>query len=119
MPKETQSENPVDRRSEFRKNLEQMQNVELKLPGLPIYLFKVKDTSQNGICFLVKEDSGILKHIEVGQILTLRCYSEEKTEPSENFISEIKHITKVDKNLYRGHFLVGLKVLEKLKQIMS
>ena len=119
MPKETQSENPVDRRSEFRKNLEQMQNVELKLPGLPIYLFKVKDTSQNGICFLVKEGSDILNHIEAGQILTLRCYSEDKPEPPENFISEIKHITKVDKSPYQGHLLVGLKVLEKLKQIMS
>ena len=64
MAEKTSSENPVDRRSEFRKNLEQMQNVELKLPGLPIYLFKVKDTSPNGICFLVKEDSDILNHIE-------------------------------------------------------
>jgi len=119
MAQETLTQNPVERRSEFRKNLEQKQNVEFKLPGLPIYLFKVKDTSPNGICFLVKEDSDILNHIEVGQILNLRCYIEDRTEPSEIFISEIKHITSADKHPYQGHHLIGLKVLKKSKQIKS
>ena len=34
-------EPPAERRSELRKNEEPMRSVELKLPGLPIYLFKV------------------------------------------------------------------------------
>ena len=116
MNKKTPSENPIERRSEIRENLERMQNLELKLPNLPIYVFKVKDTSPNGICLLVKEDSDILNHIRVGQILNLRCYSEDKSEPSEIFISEIKHITKADKHPYQSHHLVGLMVLEKQNQ---
>jgi hypothetical protein len=116
MTEKTTTENPVERRSEIRENLEKMQSLELKLPNLPIYVFKAKNTSPNGICLLIKEDSDILNHIRVGQILDLRCYSEEGSEPSELFISEIKHITKADKHPHQSHNLVGLMVLEKQNQ---
>ena len=46
--------NPTEKRAETRETLEEMQRIELKLPSLPIYVFNVKDTSQNGLCFLVK-----------------------------------------------------------------
>jgi hypothetical protein len=117
--RKTSTENPVERRSEIRENLEKMQSLELKLPNLPIYVFKVKDTSPNGICLLIKEDSDIWNHIRVGQILNLKCYSEDKSEPSEIFISEIKHITKADKHPYQSHNLVGLVVMEKQNQSRS
>ena len=104
---------PVERRSELRKNEEPMRSVELKLPSLPIYLFKVKDSSQNGFCLLVKEDSNILEHIHVGQILNIRSYTEDKMESAEILLSEIKHITKNEESPYTGHQLVGLMVLAK------
>ena len=109
----------AERRSELRKNEEPMRSVELKLPSLPIYLLKAKDASQNGFCLLVKEDSNILDHIHVGQILNIRSYSEDKMEPSEIFLSEIKHITKKDEGPYAGHQLVGLMILEKQNQTYS
>ena len=107
---------PAERRSELRKNEEPMRSVELKLPSLPIYLFKVKDSSQNGFCLLIKEDSNILEHIHVGQILNIRSYSEDNMVSSEILLSEIKHITKKDKSPYTGHQLVGLMILEKRNQ---
>jgi len=116
MTRKTPTENPAERRSEIRDNLEQMQSLELKLPNLPIYVFKVKDTSSNGICFLVKGDSDILNHIQVGQILNMRCHAEDITKPSDILISEIKHITKIDKGSYENHQLVGLMILEKQNQ---
>ncbi len=119
MTEKTPTENPVERRTEIRENLEKMQSLELKLPNLPIYVFRVKDTSLNGICFLVKEDSDLLNHIQVGQILNLRCHTEDITKPSEVFTSEIKHITKADKHPYQSHHLVGLMVLEKRNQSRS
>ena len=119
MSQDIPSGQPAERRSELRKNDEPMRNVELKLPSLPIYLFKVKDTSQNGFCLLVKEDSNILDHIHVGQILNIRSYSKDKMEPSEIFLSEIKHITKKDNGPYTGHHLVGLMILEKQNSIGS
>ena len=113
MTGKTPTDNHTERRSEIRENLEQMQSLELKLPNLPIYVFKVKDTSSNGICFLVKGDSDILNHIQVGQILNMRCNAEDLTKPSEVLISEIKHITKMEKGSHENHQLVGLMILEK------
>ena len=113
MIEKTPTENPAERRSEIRENSEKMQSLELKLPNLPIYVFKVKDTSSKGVCFLTKEDSDILNHIQVGQALNIRCHAEDATRPSAVFISEIKHITKVDKGPYKNHQLVGLMILKK------
>ena len=95
MSQDIPPEQPAERRSELRINEEPMRSVELKLPSLPIYLFKVKDSSQSGFCLLVKEDSNILEHIHVGQILNIRSYSDDNTDSSEILLSEIKHITKI------------------------
>ena len=113
MTEKTPPQNPTEKRAETRETLDKMQRLELKLPSLPIYVFKVKDTSQNGLCFLVKADSDILNHIKEGQILDLKYHSEDTTNPSEVFTSEIKHITKMDQGPYKDHQLVGLKILEK------
>ena len=110
MPKKTSAENPVEKRAEPRTTLEKMKSVELKLPNLPIYVFRLKDRSPNGICFLVKADSDILNHIKEGQILNLKYHTEDKTNSSEIFPSEIKHITKMDNE---DHQLVGLMILER------
>jgi hypothetical protein len=107
---------PAEERSELRKTLEKLQSVELKLPSLPIYLFKLKDTSPNGMCFLVKEDSAILEHIEVGQIINLRYHSEDSMKPPEILSSEIKHITKSEEGQYKGHYLVGMMILDRPNQ---
>ena len=113
MIKETSTGIPVEKRAETRQMLEKMKSVELKLPNLPIFVFRLKDKSPNGICFLVKADSDILNHIQEGQILDLKYHTEDTTNPSEVFASEIKHITKMDKGPYKDHQLVGLMILEK------
>lgn len=83
------------------------------MPNLPIYVFRVKDTSPGGICFLVKAGSDILNHIQEGQVLNLGYHTEDSANLSEVFTSEIKHITKMDKGPYKDHRLVGLMVLKK------
>ena len=113
MTEKPPARNPTEKRAEARKTLEKMQSVELKLPNLPIYVFKVKDTSQNGICFLVKADSDILNHIQEGQILDLKYHTEDTAKPTEVFTCEIKYITKMDQSPYKDHRLVGLIILEK------
>ncbi|MHC5077206.1 MAG: hypothetical protein ACYTFM_12375 [Planctomycetota bacterium] len=113
MTQKTPAGNPIEKRAETRETLEKMKSVELKLPKLPVYVFKVKDTSPSGICFLVKADSDILNHIKEGQVLNLKYHTEDTTNPSEALTSEIKHITKMDKGPYKEHRLIGLKILEK------
>ena len=108
-----------DRRAEPRKPSKKFHSVEMKLASLPIYLFKLKDISSNGACFMVKEGSAILKHLKVGQILNMRYRVDDEMEASEVFKSEIMHITKAIENPYKGHYAVGIKLLEKQTQITS
>jgi hypothetical protein len=108
-----------DRRSAPRKPSKMFHSVEMKLASLPIYLFKLKDISSNGACFMVKEGSAILKHLKVGQILNMRYRVDDEMETSEVFKSEIKHITKAIENPYKGHYAVGIKLLEKQTQMNS
>ena len=104
---------PSDRRSESRQPSNRFHSVELKLSTLPIYLFKIKDISSNGACFMVKEGSAILKHLKVGQILSMRYHAEDEKEPSEVFKSEIKYIEKADEGPFKGHYGVGILLLKR------
>jgi len=68
---------------------------------------------------MVKEGSAILKYLKVGQILNMRYHADDEKEPPEVFKSEIKHITKALENPYKGHYAVGIRLLEKQTQINS
>jgi len=68
---------------------------------------------------MVKEGSAILKHLKVGQILNMRYRVDDEMEASEVYKSEIKHITKAVKNPFRGHYAVGIMLLEKQIQMNS
>jgi len=117
MTEEISAEYPSDRRAYSRQPSQKFHSVEMKLSSLPIYLFKLKDVSKKGACFMVKEDSAILKHLEVGQILNMRYHAEEETEPSEVIKSEIRYITKALEKPYQGHYLVGIIMGEKQTQM--
>lgn len=102
-----------EKRKETRKKSKKYHSVEMKLPTLPIYMFKLKDISSHGACFLVKGESAILKHLRVGQKINMRYHSEEEMEPTDVFKSEIKYITQPDDKSYKGHYLVGIMILDK------
>jgi hypothetical protein len=104
---------PKDKRKERRDKSNKYHSVEMKLSTLPIYLFKLKDISSKGASFLIKEESAILKHLEVGQIMNMRYHSEVEKAPSIVIKSEIRHITKIEEKPYKGHYSVGIKILAK------
>ena len=113
MAKDRSVKHSKEKRKETRDKSKKFHSVEMKLSTLPIYLFKLKDISSKGACFFIKEGSAILEHLKVGQILNMRYHSEEEMEPTTVFKSEIKHITKIEENSYKGHYLVGIKILKK------
>jgi hypothetical protein len=117
MTEEISANYSSERRSEPREPSKKFHSVEMKLASLPIYLFKLKEISSKGACFMVKEGSAILKHLKVGQILNMRYHADDEMEPSEVFKSEIMHITKVLENPHKGHYAVGIMLLEKQIQI--
>lgn len=113
MGKDRSVKHSKEKRKEKRDRSNKYHSVELKLSSLPIYLFKLKDISSKGACFFVNEGSAILKHLKVSQVLNMRYHSEEEMESTTVFKTEIKHITKIEEKSYKGHYLVGIKILKK------
>jgi hypothetical protein len=106
----------AEKRSEPRTELEEYHSVEFKIADLgSLYQFKVWNISSKGMCLLVREDSDVLKHIEVGDVMDMKCYRTDSSLPPENLKIEIKHITKEDLGRFKGHYLVGLLILENHK----
>jgi hypothetical protein len=102
-----------DKRSESRGAPKGFPGASIKLVGVPLYQFKLKDSSENGASILVKEDSFMLNYLEVGQTLKINFSSERESDHNGDFETEIVHITKVDKGRYKGHYLVGVQILDK------
>ena len=104
-----------ERRSEPRTDVMQFHSVEIKLDApLPIYQFNLRDISENGVCILVKEDSPILEHLKVGQELDLKYYAldDSKSNVVKEVKTKIRHITKGKPGNYKGHYMVGVMVVE-------
>jgi hypothetical protein len=103
-----------ERRAKHRRTQLRNYRVEIKLVGAPIYQFRVNDVSSDGAGILIKEDSKFLNMIKVGQIVEADFISPEDTDPTGNHKVEVRHITKPNEGKYKGHYLVGLSILEKV-----
>ena len=108
------TDNNEDRRSEPRTIMDQYYSVEFAIgdetPSL--YQFKIWNMSPIGMCLLVKEGSDILKSLKVGDIVDMKYYTVEVSKPTNYMKTEIKHITKDDKGRFKGHYLIGISILE-------
>ena len=80
-----------------------------------LYQFRIWDTSSAGMSILIKEDSEILEHLKVGDILDMKFYPEQISFDPENIKTEIRHITKDVSGRTRGHCLVGLSLRRNQK----
>ncbi len=103
----------LTRRSEPRSTVDQYFSVELLIPNLaPIaYQFKIRNISSSGMGFLVKEDSDLVQHLKVGDVIKMKYNPVESSEQPKHLKTEIKHITKDEHGRFKGHYLVGLAVL--------
>jgi hypothetical protein len=104
-------ESAVERRSEVRTLVDKYFSVEFSKKGLDnLYQFKIWNISSKGVCILVREDSDIMNHLAVGDILDMKYYPVEESSPVEHSKTEITHITKDEQGRFRGHFLIGLTI---------
>jgi hypothetical protein len=76
-----------------------------------IYQFKIFESPFYGFGFLVKEGAVIIKHLHVGDIVTMRYYPEARDAEIEPLKTKIQHITKDKNGRFRGHYLVGLSIV--------
>ena len=86
---------------------------EIKLTGIPLYQFKLKDLSDKGASLLVKVNSDMMTHLEVGQSLEIKVHSDSQADLNGYYEAKIEHITKNEAGRYKGHYSVGMRLLTK------
>ena len=100
-----------EKRSEYRRAKLRNYRIEIKFIGKPIYQFRVINVTAKGAGLLIKDNSGFLNMIEVGQIVEADFISPGGRAPCGLYKAEIKHITNSDRQEYKGHRIVGLSIL--------
>jgi hypothetical protein len=106
-------ETPVERRSEPRTVQNGYYAVNFSLDGTAaVFHFLVWDMSPNGLSLLVKEDSIALTYLRIGNLLPMKFYKADSSEPAKELNTRIMHITKDPQGRFEGHFLVGISTPE-------
>lgn len=116
MQKKLPEKIPKEKRSEPRRAKLINYRIEIKLLGNPIYQFRVIDVTTLGAGILIKDDSSFLNEIEKDQVIEANFISPQGSEPSGIYSAKIRHITAPDKSVHKGHRLVGISILKKLRQ---
>jgi hypothetical protein len=103
----------AERESEPTKRVDQYYCVEFAINGFDVaYQFKIWNKTSNDMSILVKENSNVLPRLKVGDTLNIRYYSTDLARPSDNLETVIRYITKNNQGRLKGHYLVGLELLE-------
>ncbi|MBU0768786.1 MAG: hypothetical protein KJ687_06825 [Proteobacteria bacterium] len=72
MEEKTADNDFAERKLEPRNILSKYYSVQLSINGYdPVYIFKLRDFSYNGLCILVKEDSDVLKCLKVNETINM------------------------------------------------
>jgi hypothetical protein len=92
-------------------------SAEFVVDGLDVsYQFRIWEKAPKAVTVLVKENSGILQLLKVGDLLKVKYYSSRSVYPSEWQKTAVRHITWNDEGRLRGHYLVGLEIIETARE---
>ena len=88
-------------------------SVEFSIHGhhLP-YQFKIWNMAPQSMYVLVNANSKILEVLKVGDVVKPKYYTTDSLCPTKHLETEIKYITKEDHGRFKGHFLIGLAIIE-------
>lgn len=96
------------------RDLDKYYSVEIAIKGLEVvYQYGIWSVESTSMFVLVKENSGILPWLEAGDILNMKYYATDILYPFENLNTEIHSITKQDEGRLKGHYLVGLEIVDE------
>jgi hypothetical protein len=97
--------------------IKQYYSVEISTRELEhLHQFKIWNIEPESMCVLVKADSEILRSLKVGETMTMRYYTTDSLSPPTEIETEISHITKEEQGRFKGHYLVGLAILDPQMQ---
>jgi hypothetical protein len=91
--------------------VDQFHSVEIFLPEPgKHYLFKLRDISDGGMCIYIKNDSLILKYINIGDEMMITFRAPKKAP--ESLKVQIKHMFECGNGPFHGHYVIGLSICE-------
>lgn len=107
----------INRSSEKRTGIkdisDQYHSVEFSIKGLELpYHVRIWENARGSMNVLVKDGSSVLPLLKVGDTLDTKYYSKGSIYPSENIKTVIRHITKNNNGRLKGHYLIGLKIID-------
>ncbi|MGB5992979.1 MAG: hypothetical protein WBG61_11685 [Desulfobacterales bacterium] len=104
-------------RSKAKTILDEFYSVQFFLNGKGIfYQFKLRNTSSNRPCILVKKDSPVFTELQVGDILDMKYNSPESLDASRLFKTRITSINSHD--CYTGHSIVELSIIDNIGEMI-
>ena len=97
--------------------LDEFYSVQFFLKGKGIfYQFKLRNTSSNRPCILVKKDSPVFTELQVGDILDMKYNNPESLGASRLFKTRITSINSHD--CYTGHSIVELSIIDNIGEMI-
>lgn len=113
MKKKTDNNNFAERNIEPRHILDKYYSVQFSINGYdPVYMFKLRGSSYNDLCILVKEDSNVLKCLKVNETINMEYNTLAAQGTSRYLKTRISDIRKNNCRGFTGHYLVGLSIVE-------
>ena len=106
-----------EKKSGHKRRMDQYYSVEFSINGLSVpRQFKIWNIPPTAMCFLVKENSNILRGLRVGDTLRMKYYSANSAYPSDYMETTNRHIGKNGQERFKKHYLVGLEIVEDQDQ---
>ncbi len=101
-----------ERRATPRKELPEIGTAIVRVSGIPVCEFKIKDISEGGNAILVEEDSVMLRNARVGQQIDIWIDRNVASDRSPMVRAKIVHISKPDQPDLIGYKTLGIQLLE-------
>jgi hypothetical protein len=76
------------------------------------YQFKLQEMDDHQGCFFINENSAVLSILNVGTVLDMKYWTAEKIRLVKYVRAQIKDITKQKHEPFKGHYKVGLSILQ-------
>jgi uncharacterized protein YfbU (UPF0304 family) len=76
------------------------------------YQFKLQEIDDHQGCFFINENSVVLDILDVGTVLDMKYWTAEKIRLVKYVRAQIKNITRQKHKPFKGHYKVGLSILQ-------
>ncbi len=106
----------IQLRSEMRLPVLRSASLSLKPPGSEwTYHIKLRDFSSSGLGLLVREDSDLLKYIQVGDVFSVTYHEDTSPGTVRTETVQIRHISPPATGKPENHVIVGVSFCDRVK----